>query len=73
MEGGSVISVAFMFSKAVTSGGRWQYYDFYSIHVQSNLPKIGRQCTPPPRNRNLPIQMEGEIARLAAWWKMLFL
>ena len=22
---------------------------FYGIHVQSNLPKIGRRCTPPPR------------------------
>ena len=28
---------------------------------------------PPPRNRNLPVQMGSEIARLAAWWKMIFL
>ena len=24
-----------------------EYYGFLSIHVYSNLPKIGRQCTPP--------------------------
>ena len=33
VEGGSIISIAFMFSKAETSGGSWQYYDFYSIRV----------------------------------------
>ena len=34
VEGGSIISIAFMFSKAETSGGRWAVlYNFYSIHV----------------------------------------
>ena len=28
---------------------------------------------PPSRNRNLPVQMESDIARLAAWWKIIFL
>ena len=27
---------------------------------------------PPPQNRNLPVQMESEIARLAAWWNIIF-
>ena len=36
---------------------------FYSIHVESNLPKIVRQGTPPPRIEMLePIQMETQIA-----------
>ena len=30
-----------------------EYYRFLSIHVYSNLPKIGRQCTPPPRNEKV--------------------
>ena len=48
VECGSIISIAFMLSKAETSGGRWQCCDSYSIHVQSNLPKIGRQGTLSP-------------------------
>ena len=30
-----------------------EYYRFLSIHVYFNLPKIGRQCTPPPQNEKV--------------------
>ena len=36
------------------------------LRLEDNVPA-------PQRNRNLPVQMESEIARLAAWWKMIFL
>ena len=35
-----------------------EYYRFLSIHVYSNLPKIGRQCTPPPQEWNSWIQVK---------------
>ena len=35
-----------------------EYYRFLSIHVSSNLPKIGRQCTPLPKEWTSWIQVK---------------
>ena len=42
-----------------------EYYSFLSIHVYSNLPKIGRQCNPPPGMKKLDTD-QSDILFLAA-------